>query len=276
MTFSSLQLAAILKAGFAMVSADGVSKEEEFQILINELDNFNVQPGQFEALMQRSKSMTTPKMFEVLSGMNNDEQRYVCGYLAAIMLSDGEIHESEIPMWQLFSTLCAFPPMTISEALVFWNNPLSSASSEEFISFLLSGSNTPCAGQYEFKSSDHIRFEHGIDVSGHNYGCHRTVKIEKDIKGRSGYSVTVFNDDGIHPLWRDNVQISTKPMRVESVSNGEIYLRGYGYDKISLAWGAGEDASFADYALTIRFSGKKITSCVMHLLDRDVDIVYYE
>ena len=65
-----------------------------------------------------------------------------------------------------------------------------------FLQDLISGSNYPSSGSYEFKSSDHIRYQNGMDVSGHNYNCHRTVKIEKNISGNKGYTVTVFNDDG--------------------------------------------------------------------------------
>lgn len=276
MTLSGKQLAAILKAGFAMVKADGVENNEELQVLFNELKKFNVPLNQAKSLLDRTNEMSAPEMFSILSDMDQNTQKYVCGYLAAIMMSDGEIDDSEVKLWQLFSGLCDFPTMSIQEALEYWLAGSDEESSGSFISDLISGSNNPCIGAVEFKSSDHIRYEHGVDVSGHNYNCHRTIKIEKNIRGREGYSVTVYNDDGVHPLWGNNIQISTKPMKVISKKNGEIELRGYGYDETGLALGAGDAASFANYGLSIKHNGQKIVSCTMHLIERGVDLVYYE
>lgn len=145
-----------------------------------------------------------------------------------------------------------------------------------FLQDLLSGSNYPASGSYEFKSSDHIRYQNGIDVSGHNYNCHRTVKIEKNASGNKGYTVTVFNDDGTHPLWGSNIQMSPKPMEVISKTSHEIALRGYGYDQQALMMGIGErNASFANYGLTIRLSNGMIHSCILHMYDRGVDLAYF-
>ncbi|MBQ0090765.1 MAG: hypothetical protein KBT27_15675 [Prevotellaceae bacterium] len=276
MTFSGKQLAAILKAGFAMVKADGIENKEELQILFNELRKFNVPINQVTSLLDITNEMSASEMFSILSGMDQNKQKYVCGYLAAIMMSDEDIDDSEMKLWQLISGLCDFPTMNIQEALEYWAVGLEEESSGSFISDLLSGSNNPCIGEVEFKSSDHVRYEHGVDVSGHNYNCHRTIKIEKNIRGREGYSVTVYNDDGVHPLWGNNVQISTKPMKVISKNDGEIELRGYGYDETGLAFGAGDAASFANYGLSIKHNEKKIQSCTMHLIERGVDLVYYE
>lgn len=146
-----------------------------------------------------------------------------------------------------------------------------------FFQDLISGSNYPTSGSYEFKSSDHIRYQNGIDVSGHNYNCHRTVKIEKNISGNKGYTVTVFNDDGAHPLWGSNVQMSPKPMEIISKTSNEIVLRGYGYDQRALMMGIPRnDASFACYGLTIRLSNGIINSCVLHMHDRGVDLAYFK
>ena len=135
-----------------------------------------------------------------------------------------------------------------------------------FLSDLKSGSNRPTSGSYDFKSSDHIRFQNGQDVSGHNYNCHRTVRIESNIEGREGYTVSIMNDDSIHPLWGNNIQMAPKQMRVISVEPGRVVLQGYGVDRMG--------ASFADYALTIVFENDEVTSCILHMIDRNVDLIY--
>ena len=43
--------------------------------------------------------------------------------------------------------------------------------SNSFVRYLLEGNNYPSNGQVVFDSSDHIRFQNGQNVSGHNYGC---------------------------------------------------------------------------------------------------------
>ncbi len=146
-----------------------------------------------------------------------------------------------------------------------------------FIDDLLLGNNYPCNGSYEFKSSDHIRFQNGMNVSGHNYNCHRTVKFEKNVSGNKGYTVTIFNDDGAYPMWGNNVQMSPKPMEVISKSATEIVLRGYGFDQRALMMGVpSRDASFACYGITIKLANGVIESCVLHMYDRGVDLAYYK
>lgn len=46
-----------------------------------------------------------------------------------------------------------------------------------FIDDFFQGSNTPQHGMIEFKSTDHIRYANGIDISGHNYNCKRRIRI---------------------------------------------------------------------------------------------------
>ena len=65
-------------------------------------------------------------------------------------------------------------------------------------------------GQVVFDSSDHIRFQNGQDISGHNYGCNRRLVIKKNIQGEEGYTVTMYNLDGVHPLWKNYVHMSRK------------------------------------------------------------------
>lgn len=134
------------------------------------------------------------------------------------------------------------------------------------ITDILKGNNTPIGDCYEFKSSDHIRYQNGIDVSGHNYGCHRTIRFEKNQTGDYGYSVTILNDDGIHPFWGNNVQMSPKQMKISHQSESLIILRGFGYDMLG--------NTFSDYGMTIEYCDNQILSCTLHIHDRNVDIRY--
>lgn len=65
----------------------------------------------------------------------------------------------------------------------------------DFLSCIIKGDNYPPSGKIVFDSSDHVRFQNGQDVSGHNYNCHRRITIEKNIEGDEGYTVAMYNMD---------------------------------------------------------------------------------
>lgn len=112
-------------------------------------------------------------------------------------------------------------------------------------------------------------------VSGHNIGCNRQIVIEKNIHGYEGYSVTIYNLNGIHPLWRDNVQMSTKRMRIVRVKDNVVELRGFGYDEHALLLGAPEDAAaFDKYGLYLLVENMEITRAQLNMYDRNISIVY--
>ncbi len=115
-------------------------------------------------------------------------------------------------------------------------------------------------------SSDHIRYENGIDVSGHNYNCHRKIEINRNSYDKNIYLVTIYNLDGPHPIWQDNLQMSTKQMVIKSNESGKIELIGYGKDK--------SNVTFSDYGMTVYHKQGKITKIIGHMLDRNIDIEY--
>jgi hypothetical protein len=119
---------------------------------------------------------------------------------------------------------------------------------------------------FVFKSSDHIRYENGKHVSGPHGGARRAVKVEPNINGGAGVSVTMYNLDGNHPVWQNNVQMAAKQMKAIEQTNDKIVLRGYGNDAMG--------ASFADYGLTIKLKNGELENCILHMHDRGVDIEY--
>lgn len=146
---------------------------------------------------------------------------------------------------------------------------------KDFIQYLIEGDNYPPVGYAFFDSSDHIRFQSGKDVSGHNLGCNRRFVIEKNIEGGEGYTVTMYNLDGLHPLWKDNIQMAPKRMRIVSTSENIVELRGYGYDENALALGVPlADASFACYGVALLIENNAIKRIQLNIYDRDISIVY--
>lgn len=139
---------------------------------------------------------------------------------------------------------------------------------------LKAGNNNPCGDPFIFNSNKHTRKQAGVSLPTSE--CNRQIKIEKNINGRIGYSVTIFNTDGVHPLWGNNIQMATKPMKIISVSASHVELRGYGYDEKALNMGVSpQDASFENYGLVIHFSSdSRIVKCTLLLLEREVSIDY--
>lgn len=122
MKLTAIQLAAILKAGKAMVLADGKIEPEEMSVLTQELRNFNVPSQDVTKLLELGDEMSPSAMLATLSGLDTHSQKYVAGYLATIMVSDGDIDDNETKLWQLTCTLAGFPTMTLQEALDYWIN----------------------------------------------------------------------------------------------------------------------------------------------------------
>lgn len=114
---------------------------------------------------------------------------------------------------------------------------------------------------FQFNSSDHIRYENGVHVSGPHGGAPRAVKVEPNISGGRGYTVTIYNTDDQYV-----VQMTPKQMEIIKQDSNQIILRGFGSDFFG--------GSFADYGLTINYIENEIENCILHLLDRNVDIKY--
>ena len=115
---------------------------------------------------------------------------------------------------------------------------------------------------FVFQSSDHLRFENGRHVSGPHGGAPSAVKVEANINGGEGYTVTMFNTDGGQAV----VQMAPKQMKLVNSDNEKIELKGYGRDSMG--------ASFADYGLTIVHDEGSIEKVILHMFDRNVDIQY--
>lgn len=126
---------------------------------------------------------------------------------------------------------------------------------------------------FVFKSTCHQRYENIIPVKGLQR-CLRTVSVEKNVNGCSGYMikpgdgyiVKLFNNDIGQP------NMSDKPMRVKSISNDLVVLQGYPLKAMSpFGW---MDVDYSEYGLDVYYSNGEIEKCVLHMYERDTYIEY--
>lgn len=122
MTYNGKELAAIVKLGLAMAQTDGHVDQTELKTITSELVNFGINRDNATAILATSASMEVANAIATLTIMTPEQKKYATGYLAAIMVADGEIADSEVKLWQLICTLASFPTMNINEALSFWTS----------------------------------------------------------------------------------------------------------------------------------------------------------
>ena len=124
MTFTREQMAAMFKVAKLMATADGSIEKQEVEVIFLVLQQFGIIKDTLDsiALEKAADAMEPSKSIEILSRMANNQKRYVCGYLAAIMIGDGDIDAKELALWTMVSTMAKFPNMTMKEALDFVQN----------------------------------------------------------------------------------------------------------------------------------------------------------
>ncbi|WP_192820955.1 hypothetical protein [Rufibacter sp. LB8] len=116
-----------------------------------------------------------------------------------------------------------------------------------------------------FVSNSHQRLENGRIVSD-NPNSGRAIRIENNINGGQGHTVSIYSLDGIHPVWKNYLQMSPKQMKVVSEINNKVLLAGYGSDT--------NGESFANYELAIKHDIGDIESIELKIKDRNIAIVY--
>lgn len=117
---------------------------------------------------------------------------------------------------------------------------------------------------YKFLSDDHTRIQNGQPTNANNKGAWRGIRV-KSSDSKTFY-VTMYNMNGNHPVWGNNIQMAEKRMKLITETADKIVLRGYGTDAMG--------ASFADYGLTLHKSNGQVNKVSLHMHDRNIDIVY--
>lgn len=122
LSFNRREMMAILKMAGAMAGADGRAHPNEIKMMINECLRFGIDAEESKMLLSQSTDMEGTEALAIIAVMTDAQKRYVCAYLGTLMAIDGNINDNEKSMWQLVSTLCKLPTMSITDALEYMAN----------------------------------------------------------------------------------------------------------------------------------------------------------
>ena len=118
--------------------------------------------------------------------------------------------------------------------------------------------------EFSFESKSHLRYQGGNPRTVQQ-NCHRTIIVRPNHDGN--YLVSILNGS--------DYTMAPKQMKLIEEFRNKIILNGYGYDPLAVGMGMAEEGNFAYYGLTIYLKDNQPVKCVLHMYDRDVDIVYF-
>lgn len=243
MEFNLAEKLAIVKIVDELILADGVIADEEIAYLRQLMDILDFDMN----FVNEARKFNANQGLLILRGMTQIKKQSLAIILDQMARADGEVHDEEMKMIIAFFIALG---INVGETNVKPEIDLS---------------------DIYFESADHIRYQNGKQVSGPSGGAKRAIKVETNIEGKKGYTVTIYNLDGAHPMWGSNVQMAPKQMKVISKEEDSTELRGWGEDPKAFGH---PDASFANYGITINHPNNEIESIILHMHDRSVDIEY--
>lgn len=236
MNFNLAEKLAIVKVIDEIILSDGEIDQRE----VNYLQQLMMQLDFDMEFVNEARKLNATEALVIISNLTTLKKQALKVMMHEMAMADGEFHNDEA---ELILTVLATTGMLEIEA------------EEKSIDL----------SDVYFESRDHIRYEGGTRVSGPHGGAPRAVKIENNISGNEGYTVTIYNTEG-KSIWGDQVQMAPKQMKVVEQSANSITLRGYGTDRLG--------SPFSDYGIVVHFQGNSIEKIVLHLHDRGIQIEY--
>lgn len=122
MTLNAKQLAAVVKAGLLLTNADGKAEQDEYEIIVSEVNSFNVTREQFDMLLDMANNMSVEEMVDLLKVLSYEDKKYISGFLVSIAVIDQKVDPEEAKAWQAICSLCQFPEVSAEDALLYWRN----------------------------------------------------------------------------------------------------------------------------------------------------------
>ncbi|WP_205619198.1 hypothetical protein [Christiangramia echinicola] len=117
-----------------------------------------------------------------------------------------------------------------------------------------------------FKSTKHIQHYKEKDVSD-TLKEKIAIKVEPNIHGKNGVSVTTFKLNGFIPFWGNKVELTPRQMKIVEAHPEKSILQGY--DDHS-----DPGIKHSNYRLTIYHPNNEIESIVLQKLHKKIEIEY--
>ena len=122
-----------------------------------------------------------------------------------------------------------------------------------------------------FISTNHTRFNNQ-ETKGETFlACNRKFLINEDSSIKNSYIVTLYNLDGVNPMWGDNIQMAPKRMKVVKIENDTIVLRGFGNDPMLTNRPPQVQENFG---VCIKHANNEISEIALLYHDRNVKILF--
>ena len=129
-------------------------------------------------------------------------------------------------------------------------------------------------------SKRHQRYENGVPVMGMQY-CGRALIIENadfrklmngaPVSPSDGFLVRMFNIDVRDENGNYQPMMQPKLMELISDNMNKVELKGIALELMGVI-----GADFRDYSISLHLVNRRVVKCVLHMLDRGIDIEYLD
>ena len=129
-------------------------------------------------------------------------------------------------------------------------------------------------------SKRHQRYERGVPVMGMQH-CGRALIIKNSdfrelMKGApvtptEGFLVRMINTDERDAMGNYQEMMQPKLMTLVSDTTNKIELKGVALTMMGI-----KTVDFSDYSITLHLVNRMVAKCVLHMLDRGIDIEYLD
>lgn len=117
--FTDREYTAILSFAKKMTLVDGRLDDNEKIMLVMEAQRFGIGRNKLVNLLDASDNMEADEAIALIATMTDAQKRYVSALLGTIMAIDGDIDDKELALWQMVSSLCKLPTMSIKDAIEY-------------------------------------------------------------------------------------------------------------------------------------------------------------
>ncbi|WP_300436221.1 hypothetical protein [Christiangramia sp.] len=121
-----------------------------------------------------------------------------------------------------------------------------------------------------FKSKKYIIHDKELDTSMCKLGEPKAIKIEPQIDGKNGFTVTIFKVTGFTPFWGNKVELALRHMDIVELSLEKSFLRACNHS-------LGKDSrpsKKSDYGLSIYHPNNQIERIILHKYHKNKELEF--